>query len=146
MTAYLRVRYRACRRPTVTAYTYVLGIAPAGARQWQRLPTCNRYSACRRPTVNCMSIAPVWSFAFIMARYYGQRLRSGLIMGHFVDFRDLQGQMARWLQVIAECDFKTVHRSGRSLTNVSCEGEGSDKLSSVRVSGSSRSQQSLINK
>ena len=40
-SVYLRGWYRACRRPTVTAYVYlyVLGIGPAGARQWQRIPT-----------------------------------------------------------------------------------------------------------
>ena len=34
-----------------------------------------------------------------------------------LNFRDIQGQMARWLQVIAEYDITIIHRAGRSHGN-----------------------------
>ena len=51
---------------------------------------------------------------------YGQRTTVRTYHGAFrwlLNFRDVQGQMARWLQVISEYDINIVHRAGRSHAN-----------------------------
>ena len=51
---------------------------------------------------------------------YGQRLTVRTDHGALrwlLNFRDIQGQMARWLQVIAEYDLTIIHRAGRSHAN-----------------------------
>ena len=51
---------------------------------------------------------------------YGQRTTIRTDHGALrwlMNFRDIQGQMARWLQVISEYDIDIVHRAGRSHAN-----------------------------
>ena len=51
---------------------------------------------------------------------YGQKITVSTDHGALqwlLNFRDPQGQMARWLQVIAEYDIKVIHRAGRSHAN-----------------------------
>ena len=54
--------------------------------------------------------------AYLLGRHFILRTDHGSLQWLY-NFREPEGQMARWLELLQEFDFEVIHRSGRCHTN-----------------------------
>ena len=75
----------------------------------------HRYCATRRKM-----LAWVWAIRYLRSHLYGRMFTVRTdhnSLKWLQNFRDLEGQLAQWLEVLAECQFTVEHRPGSKHVN-----------------------------
>ena len=87
-----------------------------------------RYSATRKELLAVVTFVKHFR-AHLLGRHFIVRTDHGSLQWLY-NFREPEGQMARWLELLQEFDFEVIHRSGRSHTNADslsrCKGQEAD--------------------
>ena len=111
-----------------------------------------RYCATRKELLAVVTFVKHFR-AYLLGRHFILRTDHGSLQWLY-NFREPEGQMARWLELLQEFDFEVIHRSGRCHTNADAlsrykdEGEGNSPcvtatLLAAKDSGCSMNMQQL---
>ena len=95
---------------TTNGYEYVIAYASRVLTKSER-----KYSATRREM-----LALIWGIKYFRPYLYGQRFEARTdhnSLKWLHSFREPEGQVARWLEVLSEYDFTIVHRPGAKHSN-----------------------------